>query len=113
MNRKYEGLEIAIIGMSAQFPDSESYRSFWKNLTDGKEMLKEFSREELLQRGLSTSELDNEFFVNREGVVRNKDRFDHAFFDYTPDEAAIMDPQTRLMHENCWRALEDAGYSSS
>lgn len=113
MSRKYEGLEIAIIGMSAQFPDSDSFRHFWQNLTDGKEMLKEFTKEELLQRGVPASEVENEFFVNREGVVNNKDCFDNAFFDYTPHEAAMMDPQIRLMHENCWRALEDAGYASA
>jgi phthiocerol/phenolphthiocerol synthesis type-I polyketide synthase E len=113
MSKKYEGLEIAIIGMSAQFPDSDNFRSFWQNLTAGKEMLTEFTKEELLQRGMPVSELDNQFFVAREGVVRNKDRFDNAFFDYTPHEAAMMDPQIRLMHENCWRALEDAGYASA
>lgn len=113
MTKKYEGLEIAIIGMSAQLPDSDSFRSFWQNLVNGKEMLTEFTKEELLQRGMPATEVENEFFVRREGVAPNKDRFDNAFFDYTPHEAAMMDPQIRLMHENCWRALEDAGYASA
>lgn len=110
--RKYDGLEIAVIGMSAQFPDSDNYNRFWENLKKGKEMIKTFSRNELIEYGLSAEELDNALYVGSEGTLANKDCFDSGFFGYRPEEAALMDPQIRLFHENCWRALEDAGYIS-
>ena len=38
------------------------------------------------------------------------DRFDAAFFEYSPQEARLMDPQQRLLLETAWEAFEDAGY---
>jgi phthiocerol/phenolphthiocerol synthesis type-I polyketide synthase E len=113
MNRKYDGLEIAIIGMAGQFPDSENFRTYWKNIAAGKELLTRFTKEELLQRGGNSAELEHPDFVQADGIAAGKENFDHAFFDYSPDEAALMDPQIRLLHENCWKALEDAGYAAS
>ena len=34
-----------------------------------------------------------------------------SFFNYTPEEANLMDPQMRIFHECSWDALEDAGYN--
>jgi len=112
-NTKYDGLEIAIIGMSGQFPESGDCREFWKNLENGRELLKTFTDEELRMSGVSETELRDEKYVKTVGVLSSKDSFDNAFFGYSEEEAALMDPQIRLMHEHCWKALEDAAYSSS
>ncbi|RFM33508.1 hybrid non-ribosomal peptide synthetase/type I polyketide synthase [Chitinophaga silvisoli] len=110
--KKYDGLEIAVIGMSAQFPGSNNYLEYWENLKSGRESIKTFSDEELRLSGVPEHLLKNESFVKAQGVVEGKEHFDHAFFGYSAEEAAFMDPQIRMFHEHCWKALEDAGYAS-
>ncbi len=52
-------------------------------------------------------------FVPVSGPIGDVDRFDAEFFDYTPREAAFLDPQQRIFLEICWRALEDAAQGPS
>ena len=110
-NNSYNGLEIAIIGISAKFPFSDDYREFWKNLVGGKELITRFSKEEMTQPGLVNEMQADEGYVGAESILQDKQYFDNAFFEYRQEEAALMDPQTRLFHEYCWKALEDAGYA--
>jgi len=110
--QQYNGLEIAVIGISAQFPGSPDYRRFWHNLAEGRELLYTFSDEDLKERGVPANVIQDPRFVKTVGVVDNKDCFDAAFFGYTPEEALLMDPQIRHFHEHCWKALEDAGYTA-
>lgn len=109
--KKYDGLEIAIIGIAGRFPQSDDYRQFWQHLQDGKELLQTFTDEELREAGVPESTLQNSRYVKTVGVLANKDCFDAGFFGYSIAEAAFMDPQTRLFHEQCWTALEDGGYT--
>jgi polyketide synthase PksN len=44
--------------------------------------------------------------------LKDVDQFDPQFFNISPMEAELMDPQQRLFLEESWKALEDAGYSS-
>ncbi|WP_162232588.1 polyketide synthase, partial [Methylogaea oryzae] len=45
------------------------------------------------------------------GFVDGVDRFDPLFFNLSPREAELMDPQQRLFLEEAWHAFEDAGLS--
>ncbi len=108
----YDGLEIAIIGMSGQFPSSPDCNVYWQNLMAGKELITEYPDEALLKRGVRPEELADDRFVKSMAVLEGKEYFDHQFFDYRPEEAALMDPQTRIFHTHSWKALEDAGYAS-
>jgi acyl transferase domain-containing protein/acyl carrier protein len=112
MTQKYDGLEIAIIGMSGQFPGSGDHRRYWDNLRNGRELLTTFTDEELLESGVDESALRDPSYIRTIGVMEGKDHFDNSFFEYSPEEAALMDPQLRLYHEHCWKALEDAGYTA-
>jgi polyketide synthase PksN len=40
------------------------------------------------------------------------DKFDAAFFNLSPKEAELMDPQQRLFLTAVWQAIEDAGYKA-
>jgi acyl transferase domain-containing protein len=49
-------------------------------------------------------------YVKAKGALGNVAEFDAAFFDMSPKEAEITDPQQRLFLECAWEALENAGY---
>jgi len=105
------GLEIAVIGMSGRFPGANSISQFWENIKAGMESISFFSDEELKAGGISPTVLDNPDYIKAKGIILGIEYFDSDFFDYTPKEVEIMDPQVRLFHECAWEALEDAGYN--
>lgn len=108
----YTGLEIAVIGMALKFPGANNPEEFWENLKSGKENIKFFSEEELDALKVDAATRRKPAFVNSGGgMIDNKEYFDADFFGYTPEEAILMDPQTRLFHEVTWQALEDSGYA--
>ncbi|RBL90066.1 type I polyketide synthase [Chitinophaga flava] len=103
--------DIAIIGLAGRFPQSEHIQAFWKNLTEGKELVRFFTPEELLQKGIDKSVIDDKSFIPCSASLDNAESFDYSFFGYTLEEASLMDPQIRVMHEQVWAALDDAGYT--
>ena len=112
MKKEIRKKDIAIIGFAGRFHDSKNVREFWDNLVEGKELLHRFNEEELIARGVDKGTLNHPDYVPVESMVDKAESFDYAFFGYTKDEANAMDPQTRMMHELVWTALEDAGYNS-
>ena len=106
----YEG--IAIIGMSGRFPGAPDIDRFWHNLVTGTEAVSFFSDEELADAGVDRSLIENPDYVRARPVLEDIDMFDAGFFGYSPSEAALMDPQMRLLLETAWQALESAGYPS-
>lgn len=110
MNNDYNGLEVAVIGMSCQFPMSKNIHEFWSNLIKKKECISFFDDKELKEGLRDPSILNNPLFIKAKGYIEDAECFDSSFFGYSDEEAEIMDPQIRLLHENTWKALEDAGY---
>jgi len=105
------GLEVAVIGMAGRFPSASNIKEFWKNLKNNMESISFFTDEELRAVGVKSELLENPLYVKTNGgVVDHSEYFDAEFFRYTPNEAEVMSPQTRVFHECCWEALEDAGY---
>ncbi|SDN03115.1 type I polyketide synthase [Paenibacillus jilunlii] len=110
MSKQTNGLEIAVIGMSARFPGAADVHAFWDNLVNGKESITFFTADELLENGIEPAAVSHPDYVRAKGYLENSEQFDASFFDYSPLEAEVMDPQVRLFHECVWEALEDAGY---
>lgn len=110
--KTYSGLEIAVIGTSGRFPGANNIEEFWINLRDGVESVVLFSVEELEQAGISPELLTDPNYVKVGIILDNIECFDASFFGYTPKEAEMMDPQTRIFYECVYEALEDAGYAS-
>ncbi|MCH6257186.1 acyltransferase domain-containing protein [Puniceicoccaceae bacterium K14] len=106
------GLGIAVIGYEGRFPKSPNSEAFWENLIQGNECISFFDKDELLKEGIDSSLIDNPDYVPARGVIDDVDRFDASFFDYSPNDAALMDPQQRLFMETAWKALENAGYGN-
>jgi acyl transferase domain-containing protein len=110
VNPDRTGDEIAVIGMAGRFPGAVDVAEFWENLKNGVESLSFFTDDELKELDPSLTSNPN-FVKSKGGVLENRNLFDASFFDYTPLEAQVMDPQMRIFHECAWTALEDAGYA--
>ncbi|HLP62841.1 MAG TPA: amino acid adenylation domain-containing protein, partial [Candidatus Deferrimicrobium sp.] len=107
---KREQVEIAVIGMAGRFPGAKNIDEFLHNIKNGVESIRFFTLEQLKQLGVEAELINNPDYVPAKGVLESKECFDSFFFDYTPAEAEILDPQVRLFHECTWEALENAGY---
>ena len=105
------GLETAVIGLAGRFPGAADICRFWENLKQGVESIYFFADQELAGSGLEPEMVDNPAYVRARGVLEEFDYFDAAFFNFTPGEAEVMDPQLRIFLECSWQALEDAGYN--
>ena len=106
------GIEIAVIGMAGRYPGARNLDQFWQNLREGVESIKFFTDEELLAKGVEARLLDDPNYVKAEAVLDDIEMFDASFFDFTPREASLIDPQHRLFLEHAWEALENAGYAA-
>ncbi|NOH71943.1 acyltransferase domain-containing protein [Vibrio pectenicida] len=102
--------DIAIIGMSGRFPGAEDISTFWSNLAEGLETITTFSEQELRESGVDEELIASSHYIPRRGILGNAEYFDAHFFDITPRDAEIMDPQHRAFLESSWHAFEDAGY---
>jgi polyketide synthase PksN len=105
--------DIAIIGMSGAFAQAENLDEFWENLQQGRDCITE----------VPLSRWDHSNYFNEDknhsgtaytkwgGFMKNVDSFDPLFFNITPTDAVIMDPQERLFMKSVYEAIEDAGYT--
>jgi phthiocerol/phenolphthiocerol synthesis type-I polyketide synthase E len=112
-NELVESLDVAIIGMSGRFPGANDIDQFWRNLRNGVESIRQFTNEELEAFGVSLARFGDPNFVKAGAILEGVDKFDAAFFGYSPREAEILDPQQRIFLECAWQAMEGAGYSSN
>jgi len=103
-------LEIAVIGMAGRFPGSRNIDEFWENLKNGVESITFFSAGQLAAWGVRQELRENPNYVKANGILDDMEYFDAAFFNYSPGEAEMIDPQLRILHECSWEALEAAGY---
>ena len=104
------GLDVAVVGISGRFPGAENVFEFWENLKNGVDGVSFWENKELEEAGIDRELLNNPNYVKANAVLDGIEYFDASFFDYTPIEAKVLDPQIRLFHECAWEALEDAGY---
>jgi acyl transferase domain-containing protein/acyl carrier protein/SAM-dependent methyltransferase len=106
---------IAVVGMAGRFADARDIRQFWENLTSGKDSIHPAP----LERWPGYDCFDEDPAVKDKtpcrfgGFLTGIDEFDPLFFNISPMEAELMDPQQRLFLQEAWTALEDAGYRSS
>lgn len=105
--------DIAIIGMSGRFPQAQDLAQFWENLQAGKDCISEIPSErwDLLSYFDADKEAPGKTYSKWGGFLSDVDKFDPLFFNISPREAALMDPQERLFLETAWKTIEDAGYA--
>jgi acyl transferase domain-containing protein len=105
-----DALSIAVIGMAGRFPGAATVDAFWDNLRVGVEGIRQAADAELAGLGVAPAALARPDYVKAVSMPADIECFDAAFFGMTPREAAITDPQHRLLLEAAWHALEHAGY---
>lgn len=104
--------DIAVIGMSGQFPGAENVERFWHNLSTGADGVVELGERYLdLQRSYSAERQPGKTYCKWGGVLAERDDFDPLFFNISPRDAESMNPHQRLILQESWKALEDAGYN--
>lgn len=99
-----EANDIAIIGMSGIFPQAADVDTFWENLSQHKDCISEVPLNRWNWRNLT---------VRWGGFIDHVDQFDAGFFNISPHEAELIDPQQRLFLQTAWKTIEDAGYTPS
>lgn len=108
-----QAMDIAVIGMAGRFPGARNLDEFWEKLANGVDCVTEIPPErwDVEQFYSPDSKERNKTYCRWSGMIQDADRFDPLFFNISPKEAQLMDPQQRLFLEESWRAIEDAGYS--
>ena len=100
---------IAIVGLAGRFPGADDVNRFWHNMRAGITSITRFTDAEL-EDSFPPSIRNDPNFVRARAIVENVGDFDAEFFAMLPRQAALTDPQHRLLLECAWSALEDAGY---
>lgn len=109
-----EGEPIAIVGAGCRFPQAPDAEAYWHLLREGRDAITEVPA----TRWNSAAYYDKNPGTERKtysrwgGFLENPDQFDPHFFDISPREASLMDPQQRIFLEVAWETLEDAGYGA-
>jgi amino acid adenylation domain-containing protein len=103
---------VAIIGVAGRFPGANDVDQFWHNIRNGVTSVSRFSDAELEDTFPDDVRRDPNF-VRARPILENVDLFDADFFGMLPREAALTDPQHRVLLECAWSALEDGGYDPS
>lgn len=111
----FENEQIAIIGMNCSMPLSEDVEEYWSNLLSGCDMITEIPKDRWDWREYYGEPDTNskKTTVKWGGFMKEVDKFDSMFFNISPREATLMDPQERLTIESVWKTIEDAGYRAS
>src|SRR3954454_24130127 len=86
---------IAIVGMSGRFPGARNVATFWDNIREGRETIRTFTEQELLDAGERPELLGDPAYVKACGYLDDIDKFDAAFFGISPRDATVFDPQHR------------------
>jgi FkbH-like protein len=113
-NSKYLDDDIAVIGMAGQFAGSPDLNSFWKNLASQENLFKTIPEDhfEYQEWCSKTSSNSDNIYCTTGSFIDNVGDFDAAFFNISAKEAAILDPQLRLLLQVIYHTVEDAGYGA-
>ncbi len=107
--------KIAIVGMSGRYPGADDLDQLWRNLAEGRNSIREIPPERWDVDAYydPTPGKPGKVYCKWLGMLDGAEHFDPMFFQISPSEAEVMDPQHRLFMQESYRAFQDAGYSSA
>ncbi|WP_180929722.1 SDR family NAD(P)-dependent oxidoreductase [Streptomyces sp. AJS327] len=98
------GEPVAIVGMAGRYPDAPTLEDLAGNLARGHDSVREVDAGRW--RGAAPPDDGTRRWAC---LLDEPDRFDSLFFQISPREAELMDPQQRLFLEVAYETLQDAG----
>lgn len=106
---------VAIIGISGRYPRSADLGDYWDNLLAGRDCIDvvpawRWDAEQLFD---PTPPHRGKVYCKWLGALDDVDCFDPLFFNISPADAEMMDPQHRLFMQEAYHAFEDAGYGNA
>ncbi len=96
---------VAIVGISGRLPGAENLQEFWRNLRSGVDSIGP-----LPPGRAAATRMDD---MPAGGYLPDIASFDSLLFGIAPVEARGLDPQERVLLEEVWAALEDAGCTAA
>ena len=104
--------DIAVIGMAGVFPKSSNIARFWQNLYQKTNLITEIPTDHFDYKPWYDPQArgEDKMYCKWGGFIDDVDKFDAAFFNISPREAALMDPQLRYLLQVLYHTAEDAGY---
>ncbi|PTB35859.1 hypothetical protein M441DRAFT_178876 [Trichoderma asperellum CBS 433.97] len=104
---------LAIIGMASRFPqEGDNNENFWKMLMTGRSAMTPFPKNRFDMDGHYHPDVEHGGTFHVKGghfMKGNPSDFDNQFFSIPKGEVMSLDPQQRLIMENVYQALENAG----
>ncbi len=95
---------IAVIGIDCYFPGASDPQQYWRMLLEGK--VHNFA-----VRDRADPPQEHARCKHGEATLDHADLFNPEYFGISSSEAALMDPQQRLVLMSAWRAIEDGSHS--
>lgn len=109
----YDNEPIAIIGFDGKFPGADNVEEYWKVLSEGMDCIIEVPKERWDYNNFYSQQDNRPGMTNCKwgGFLNKPEYFDAEFFNYSPIEATMIDPQERIFLETVWNTMENAGYT--
>jgi acyl transferase domain-containing protein/SAM-dependent methyltransferase len=109
------GDPIAIVGLSVRFPEAPDARRYWDLILANRTAIGEIPARRWDWREYYVPEPQGREIITKShsrwgAFLPDFDQFDAEFFGMTEQEVTNTDPQQRIFLQECWKALEDAGY---
>lgn len=107
------GDNIAIVGLAGRYPSSQNINDFWEILKNGEDCITEVPKERWDHNIYfdENKQAKGKTYTKWGGFIDGVDQFDPLFFNISPREAELIDPQERLFLQCVHETIEDAGYS--
>ncbi|HUY45954.1 MAG TPA: beta-ketoacyl synthase N-terminal-like domain-containing protein [Streptosporangiaceae bacterium] len=96
---------VAIVGMSARAAGAPEVNALWRLVESGGSAFVDVPADRLVGGGPEPGDGPGV----RAALLDRIDTFDAGFFGISPRQAAHTDPRQRILLEETWHALEDAG----
>jgi len=108
-----EPFEVAVIGLAGRYPQARNLEEFWQVLCEGRDCISEIPPQRWDHALYYSADEDapGKTYARWGGFIDGVDEFDPGFFNISPREAAIMEPQERLFLQVAHEAIEDSGYT--
>ncbi|WP_246258687.1 beta-ketoacyl synthase N-terminal-like domain-containing protein, partial [Amycolatopsis anabasis] len=100
---------VSVVGMAGRFPGAGGVSGLWELLVSGGVAIGGLPED---RAGLWSEDSGVDVSGVVGGFVLGVDEFDPLFFEVSPREAVGMDPRQRLVLQECWHGLEDAGLTA-